>query len=522
MLYWICPECGHECSPAIRECPTCAAAEKAAPPEHANTGILSLAQKFESRQEASTTNGNSAAVSTAVIADEDTVELVLSPEDRAEITSLVRSAKPEEPAASTELAPLNGFALKPRRPVALEPVQPVVAPKTVRETAPALVSATITPTDLWLKPAGLTPAGDIQFRPARGHLPQAHEQPVEPAPSRRRSVAFLRGALPGVAPNELARADLAPGGNVRFTPVSPAAGSEEASVSALSPKAGGIAFVSSKLELTGQSLSEILRALELSAEELERSAIRAIQASFEETPTALLLPEAKEIVTAPAPPSEQWMRSPKLVFTAKEPATFGLATISAGPQTPTLAGPCLPPHLRDLAEKGASRRLPHKRGPAPTWMVSVLVAIVVFIGLGSLFQYLTANRDAKAASVAAASTQPAEAASVSALPIAREHPGARFVEVAGVRVVTAANKKPQLQYVVINHSAGELTGLNIHVAVHSADSPTGAPLFTVSSVIPALAANQSKEIRTDLDAAIKPASIPDWQSLRTEILIVRQ
>src|SRR5580692_9376470 len=23
MLYWICPECGHECSPAIRECPTC-------------------------------------------------------------------------------------------------------------------------------------------------------------------------------------------------------------------------------------------------------------------------------------------------------------------------------------------------------------------------------------------------------------------------------------------------------------------------------------------------------------------
>src|ERR1700720_8357 len=24
MLYWICPECGGECSPAIRECPACA------------------------------------------------------------------------------------------------------------------------------------------------------------------------------------------------------------------------------------------------------------------------------------------------------------------------------------------------------------------------------------------------------------------------------------------------------------------------------------------------------------------
>src|SRR5581483_8663206 len=31
MLYWICPECGHECSPAIRECPTCTAAEATSP-----------------------------------------------------------------------------------------------------------------------------------------------------------------------------------------------------------------------------------------------------------------------------------------------------------------------------------------------------------------------------------------------------------------------------------------------------------------------------------------------------------
>ena len=91
-----------------------------------------------------------------------------------------------------------------------------------------------------------------------------------------------------------------------------------------------------------------------------------------------------------------------------------------------------------------------------------------------------------------------------------------------MRVVTVPNKRPQLQYIVVNHSAGDLTGLNIHIAVHSADSPTGTPLFTVSSVIPSLAPNQSKEIRTDLDAGIKAASIPDWQSLRTEILIARQ
>src|ERR1700676_2388133 len=31
MLYWICPECGGECSPAIRECPACAGAPAISP-----------------------------------------------------------------------------------------------------------------------------------------------------------------------------------------------------------------------------------------------------------------------------------------------------------------------------------------------------------------------------------------------------------------------------------------------------------------------------------------------------------
>ncbi len=153
-------------------------------------------------------------------------------------------------------------------------------------------------------------------------------------------------------------------------------------------------------------------------------------------------------------------------------------------------------------------------------MVSVLVAMLLFLGAGSLLQYLTANRDTSAAAAAPVSPQTSAPAPAPA-PVAQEHPGARFVEVAGVRVVTAANKRPQLQYIVVNHSAGELTGLNIHIAVHSADSPTGAPLFTVTSAVASLAANQSKEIRADVDPSIKPASIPDWQSLRTDVLITR-
>ncbi len=91
-----------------------------------------------------------------------------------------------------------------------------------------------------------------------------------------------------------------------------------------------------------------------------------------------------------------------------------------------------------------------------------------------------------------------------------------------MRIVTGPNKKPQLQYVVINHSAIELTGLNIHIAVRSVDALDGPPLFSISSPIATLGANQSKEIRADVDPSVKPSALPDWQSLRTEVLVARQ
>jgi hypothetical protein len=325
----------------------------------------------------------------------------------------------------------------------------------------------------------------------------------------------------GVTASEIPVAGRAPTDAVDFTPVAPEASVTEPSMAALPPKAGALAVPSSKIELVGASLTEILRALEKSAEELELAAIRAVQDSFEERPAALLLSEPAEIITAPAPPTEQWMRSPKLVFTPQGPANGGTAVLSAGPQAPTLAGPCLPPQLRNFTEnQNLNRGSARKRSPAPTWMVSVLVATLLFLGAGSLLQYLTANRDTTTAAAAPAAPQASTFAPAPA-PVAQEHPGARFVEVAGIRVVTAVNKRPQLQYIVVNHSAGELTGLNIHIAVHSADSPTGTPLFTVTSAIATLAANQSKEIRADIDPSVKAASIPDWQSLRTDVLITR-
>jgi hypothetical protein len=64
--------------------------------------------------------------------------------------------------------------------------------------------------------------------------------------------------------------------------------------------------------------------------------------------------------------------------------------------------------------------------------------------------------------------------------------------------------------------------LNIRIGVRSVDASQDAPLFTVSSMLASLGPNQSKEIRADLDPAISPSAIPDWHSLRTDVLVARQ
>jgi hypothetical protein len=296
---------------------------------------------------------------------------------------------------------------------------------------------------------------------------------------------------------------------------------EQATCSALSlcqetaQKAGDPRLTSTGLA-PAESLGALLNALKTSAEELDRRGIEAIQSSFAQQPPLPLLAAPEEIVSAPAPAIEKRLGSGKPKFTPVEPESAGRAAVMAGPQAPPLAGPILPPQLLNFDRQNSSLRPRRKR--LAIWPMVLVAALI--IAVVSAFQYLTSNHDGQTAFV------PGPAVSAKAAPAARarvieEHPGARSVEVAGIRVLTSPNRKPQLQFIVINHSSRELTGLNIRIAVRSVDGPD-APLFTVSSVVPSLAPNQAKEIRADVNTPLQPSDIPDWQSLRTDVLVGRE
>ena len=82
------------------------------------------------------------------------------------------------------------------------------------------------------------------------------------------------------------------------------------------PLPGKPSLASSRLKLTGESLADLLSALKISAEELERAAIGTpFTPPSAQQPSCALLSAPAEIVTAPAPPAAQWMRSQKPQFT---------------------------------------------------------------------------------------------------------------------------------------------------------------------------------------------------------------
>ena len=514
MLYWICPECGHECSPAIRECPTCTEAA-AAPPvsesparqtsvaqNHASQELLSLAQNFPS-------------TSTALLAPAAQPQLLSSANGRdtsIATTAVAVEEEPPDPPPSRKLQPFDDLELASARPGPVTPVRPSASPVPPRPSSPPVLPVSAPAQgEFRFRMADAAPAGEVDLEPAQAKS-QPVPQPAEPLPSRRQAVAFVRPEWPASGSGMVAVADrteipeLADAKSLKPLPP-PATGQPARRTSsqfAYTPENPRV--TRSEVELSGASLVELLNALKASAEELERAGVEAIHATFRREPAAAMLAAPSEIVAPPAPPSEQWMAARKPTFTPVPPRDTQ-HTATAGPQAPPLAGPSLPRRLLDLDQKNSGLRAHRRR--ASSWLINGLLAVIVIIATMGVFNYLTQDRDTRAASAAAARA-------------GQDQGSYRDLEVAGVRVIAGANKRPQLEYLVINHSSSDLTNLSVHLVIRSADSSSEEPLFTVTSTISSLAPFQSKEIHAEVNSALQPSDIPDWQSLRPEVVFGHQ
>src|SRR5262249_47254746 len=139
----------------------------------------------------------------------------------------------------------------------------------------------------------------------------------------------------------------------------------------------------------------------------------------------------------------------------------------------TLPGPSLPPQLKSFVHAGLSvvpgYQLRQAKPGVVGWIISIGITAVLVAGAVTLLSYLSASSAAK--------EQPADPPSVVASTYSGGSSLSKLIEVTGFRMVVDLNKKSEIHYLVVNHSAGELGGLTLWVTLRNVNAKAGQPPF---------------------------------------------
>lgn len=155
----------------------------------------------------------------------------------------------------------------------------------------------------------------------------------------------------------------------------------------------------------------------------------------------------------------------------------------------------------------------------PSWLLTLLFAVgFAALGLAGYWGYRSlrpqASQPPPAASKPTIAFEPPEA------PGAKPHPLARHIEITGFRLSEDARQRATIQFLVVNHSGADVSGLEAEVQL-LAVSPKGErqPVGRFSLKAPRLGPYESREFKAPLETALRVYELPDWQFLRAEFRI---
>jgi hypothetical protein len=154
--------------------------------------------------------------------------------------------------------------------------------------------------------------------------------------------------------------------------------------------------------------------------------------------------------------------------------------------------------------------VPH--GGLPTWLLTVLFAFA-FLGLGAGIYWLVGYFRGSNTTPTAAVESPA------AKPGAKVNPYQKYIEISGVRFLEDPKKKPEVKFVIINHSGADISGLTGNVTIwgrtrRSEEEAAGSFQFTTS-----IGPWESKDMTVPLATKLKMIELPDWQNTSTDVQI---
>lgn len=195
---------------------------------------------------------------------------------------------------------------------------------------------------------------------------------------------------------------------------------------------------------------------------------------------------------------------------------------AAPPPTVSQAVYTAPPPAPAFQQAPPASWMPPQQQPrgitVPPWLLSIGFAVLFLaVGAGAYFgiRYFSGSSEASTSTPAATESAPASAASK-----AKANTLQKYVEVVGMRLTEDAKKKPEVHFVVVNHSGAEIADLaaNVNLWARTQKSDEEA-VGTFSFKLPSIGAYESKELSSALNTKLRVYELPDWQNLVAEIQI---
>jgi hypothetical protein len=193
---------------------------------------------------------------------------------------------------------------------------------------------------------------------------------------------------------------------------------------------------------------------------------------------------------------------------------------AAGAAPPQKEGPpSAPAPAQTLSQPSPPRPAAAASQPRlPGWALTILFALgfAVLLGVGYYaYRGLTQKN-----SVSRPTAPPVDGPRLPSNAEIKAHPIAEYIEVTGLRLTEDTKQKAFVQFVVVNHSGAEITGLAgnvnlIAVTAKGEKEPVGAFAFK----IPSLGPYESKELKGSVTTKLRVYELPDWQFLRAETQI---
>ena len=190
------------------------------------------------------------------------------------------------------------------------------------------------------------------------------------------------------------------------------------------------------------------------------------------------------------------------------------------------AAPVQQPPQRPAAQApGAAAQAPQQavyeiggRRGMPGWLVTLLVAIGVSAVGAAFFYWVLPSM--KGAHPAAQQTSPFEEVPRAGEAKVTGSRVAKFIEVTGFRITEDSEKRAQIRFLVVNHSAADIGDLAGKVHLRTTKSaPDESPISSFEFKTTRLGPYESVEFKVLIRTKLRVYELPDWQFLTAEVEI---